>query len=108
DGTTWMFAADNGGTAAWRLQHGRLHAAWRNDQGGTSPFEADGLLFVYAREGGLHIYDATSGKKLTTLACGPGHWNSPIVVDGRIILPEGNANSHATSGILDIWSRNGK
>ncbi len=32
-----------------------------------------------------------------------GHWNSPIVVDGRIALPEGNSNDHSTSGILDIW-----
>lgn len=45
---------------------------------------------------------ATSGRRIATLACGPGHWNSPIVVDGRIILPEGDANSRATRGVLDI------
>jgi hypothetical protein len=26
------------------------------------------------------------------------------VVDGKIALPEGNANQHASSGVLDIWS----
>jgi hypothetical protein len=26
------------------------------------------------------------------------------VVDGKIALPEGSANQHATSGVLDIWS----
>ena len=26
-----------------------------------------------------------------------------VVVDGRVALPEGNANDHATSGVLDIW-----
>jgi hypothetical protein len=26
------------------------------------------------------------------------------VLQGEIILPEGNANDHATSGVLDIWS----
>ncbi len=103
-GATWMFAADNRGTAAWRLRDDRLHEIWRNDTGGTSPFVADGLLFIYAQQGGLNIYDASSGARLTTLPCGPGHWNSPIVVDGRIILPEGNADSHATSGVLNIWS----
>jgi len=36
--------------------------------------------------------------------CGRGHWNSPIAIDGRIALPEGNANQRSTSGILDIWS----
>jgi hypothetical protein len=104
DGQTWMFAADNGGTAAWTVENSRLQEKWKNGTGGTSPFEAGGLLFVYARAGGLNIYDAASGKRLATLPCGPGHWSSPIVVQGKIILPEGNANDHATSGVLDIWS----
>jgi hypothetical protein len=103
DGQTWMFAADNGGTAAWQVGSGRLHEKWHNGTGGTSPFEAGGLLFVYAPAGGLNVYEATSGKRIATLSCGPGHWSSPIVVDGSIILPEGNANSRATSGVLDIW-----
>jgi len=101
---TWIFAADNGGTAAWTLEHGKLQQQWKNNTGGTSPFEAGGLLFVYAPAGGLNIYDAASGKRLTTLPCGAGHWNSPIVLQGRIILPEGNANAHAVSGVLNIWS----
>ena len=64
---------------------------------------ADGLLFVYDPGGGLRVYQATTGRELVKLECGRGHWNSPIVVDGRIALPEGNSNDHATSGILDIW-----
>jgi hypothetical protein len=104
DGQTWMFAADNGGTAAWELENGKLQEKWKNAIGGTSPFEAGGLLFVYAREGGLNIYEAASGNHIAKLPCGPGHWNSPIVLQGQIILPEGNANDHATSGVLDIWS----
>jgi hypothetical protein len=103
-GQTWMFASDDGGTAAWQLQNGMLHEEWRNGTGGTSPFEADGLLFVYAPEGGLNVYEASTGKRIVTLPCGLGHWNSPIVVDGKIILPEGNANSGATRGVLDIWT----
>jgi hypothetical protein len=102
-GATWLFAADNGGTAAWTLSGGQLSPAWSNGNGGTSPVVADGLLFVYAPGGGLRVYDATSGDPVTTLSCGGGHWNSPIVVDGMIALPEGNANSHSTSGVLDIW-----
>jgi len=104
EGETWMFAADNGGTAAWRLQNGGLRQAWRNGTGGTSPFVADGLLFVYANEGGLNVYEAASGKRIATLPCGSGHWNSPIVVDGRIILPEGDANRGAGANVLNIWS----
>jgi outer membrane protein assembly factor BamB len=104
DGQTWMFVADYGGTAAWQLRDGKLSQQWRNATGGSSPFEAGGLLFVYTPQSGLQVYEATSGKRIATLPCGAGHWNSPIVVDGRIILPEGNANTRDTTGVLDIWS----
>ncbi len=102
-GATWMFAADNGGTAAWRFRNNRLTQVWRNGNGGTSPVVAGGLLWVYSPGGGLNVYAPVTGKLVTTLPSGGGHWNSPIVVDGRVALPEGNANDHATSGVLDIW-----
>jgi len=104
DGQTWVFAADDGGTAAWVLENAALQQRWKNANGGTSPFVAGDLLFVYARKGGLTVYEAASGKLIATLPCGPGHWNSPIVLRGEIILPEGSANDHATTGVLDIWS----
>jgi outer membrane protein assembly factor BamB len=100
---TWMFAADNGGTAAYRFRNGRLSVAWRNGKGGTSPVVAGGLLWVYDPGGGLNVYVPGSGRLVATLSSGGGHWNSPIVVDGRVALPEGNANDHATKGVLDIW-----
>ncbi len=100
---TWMFAADNGGTAAYRFRNGHLAIAWRNGTGGTSPVVAGGLLWVYNPGGGVNVYTPFSGRRVGTLATGGGHWNSPIVVDGRVALPEGNANDHATSGVLDIW-----
>jgi putative pyrroloquinoline-quinone binding quinoprotein len=100
---TWLFAADNGGTAAWRFRNGRLSKAWRNGTGGTSPVVAGGLLWVYAPGGGLNVYAASSGRLVAQLDAGGGHWNSPIVVDGRVALPEGNANDHSTSGVLNIW-----
>ena len=103
-GTTWLFAADNGGTAAYRFRSGRLARAWRNGRGGTSPVVAGGLLWVYDPSGGLAVYAPTTGRRLALLPCGTGHWNSPIVVQGRVALPEGDANDHAESGVLDIWS----
>jgi hypothetical protein len=101
--TTWLIAADNGGTAAWTFAGGRLTQAWHNDTGGTSPVIAGGLLYVYDLGGGLHVYVPLSGKEITVLESGRGHWNSPIVADGRIALPEGNANRHSDTGILNIW-----
>ena len=99
----WLVAADGGGTQAWSLSGGKLHSAWRNGNNGTSPVIAGGLLWVYDQGGGLRVYQPASGKLVTTLSAGGGHWNSPIVTDGRVALPEGNANDHATSGVLDIW-----
>lgn len=100
---TWLFTADRGGTAAWILAGARLQQKWQNGNAGTSPVVAGGLLFVYGPGGGLRVYDPETGRSLANLACGSGHWNSPIVVDGKIALPEGNANAHKTSGVLDIW-----
>lgn len=99
----WLIAADNGATQAWSLRSGKLHSVWRHGAGGTSPVVAGGLLWVYDPDGGLRVYQPASGKLLTTLPAGGGHWNSPIVTDGRVALPEGNANSHTTGGVLDIW-----
>jgi outer membrane protein assembly factor BamB len=98
-----LIASDGGATQAWSLRRGRLHSVWRRRIGGTSPVVAGGLLWVYDQGGGLHVYQPASGKLIATLAAGSGHWNSPIVTDGRVALPEGDANAHQTSGVLDIW-----
>jgi outer membrane protein assembly factor BamB len=102
-GKTWLFAADNGGTAAWTFTGGRLQQVWHNGKGGTSPVIAGGLLYVYDPGGSLRVYEPATGRQIAALNSGGGHWNSPIVVDGRIALPEGDANRHQTAGVLNIW-----
>jgi outer membrane protein assembly factor BamB len=102
-GVTWTFVGGDG-LDAWKLRGRRLVRAWSNGSGATSPVVAGGLLYAFDPGGGvLHVYAPTTGKLVATLAAGAGHWNSPIVADGRIALPEGNANLHATTGVLDIW-----
>jgi hypothetical protein len=99
-----LIATDGGATQSWSLRGGRLHSVWRVDRAGTSPVIAGGLLWVYdPGGGGLRVYEPASGKLVATLDAGSGHWNSPIVADGRVALPEGDANQHATNGVLDIW-----
>jgi outer membrane protein assembly factor BamB len=100
-----VFVGDQNGTSAYYVAHRRLRVAWSNANAGTSPVLAGGLLYVYNfNNGGVAVYKPRSGKLVTTLQSGAGHWNSPIVVDGYVIEPEGNANGHGTSGVLDIWS----
>jgi hypothetical protein len=99
----WVFLATEGGTQAWLLRGGRLHAAWANGNGGTSPVLAGSLLYV-AGDGAVRVYVPTSGRQVAALPIGGVHWQSPIVADGRVIVAEGNANDHATTGVLDIFS----
>jgi outer membrane protein assembly factor BamB len=101
--TTWLFVSDFSATAAYVLKGRRLSQAWHVSSAGTSPVVAGGLLYVYDPAGSLAVYVPTTGKRLVSLDAGSGHWSSPIVTDGRIALPVGNANDHATTGVLDIW-----
>jgi hypothetical protein len=98
----WVFLAADGGTAAWLLRGGRLHAVWSNGAGGTSPVVAGNLLYV-AGAGVINVYVPTSGRKVASLDSGFFHWQSPIVAQGRVAIPEGDANQHKTSGVLDLY-----
>jgi outer membrane protein assembly factor BamB len=103
-GRTWLFTATGQSTRGFVLSGGRLQPVWRKAAGGTSPVVAGGLLYVYDPDaGGLHVRRPTDGADVTVLPAGPGHWSSPIVTDGRIALPEGDANQHRTGGVLDIY-----
>jgi hypothetical protein len=104
-GRTTVFIADEHGTGAYVLRGGRLFQAWQNHTPGTSPVMAGGLLYVYEPDaGGIYVYRPGSPRAIAKLPGEPGHWNSPIVVDGRIVEPEGNANEHELSGKIEIFS----
>jgi outer membrane protein assembly factor BamB len=111
-GRVYVFVADNSGTAAYVLRAARspqLAAVWQNGSAGTSPVLAGGLLYVYdQQDGALKVYEPTGGRLLRSLPAAGGHWNSPIVVGGRIILPTGNANDDPTSGDVLIYHLPGK
>ncbi len=111
-GRIYVFVGDGSGTYAYTVTggaaHPRLRVAWKSGSGGTSPVLAGGLLYVYDPGGALDVYLPASGHRLVSLPAGSGHWNSPIVVGGRVILPVGNANDHATSGTLDIFHLPGR
>jgi outer membrane protein assembly factor BamB len=103
-GKTTVFVGGPNGTSAFALRGGRLRLLWQNGNAGTSPVLAGGLLYVYDPGGGINVYQPGSARPLTKLPGSSGHWNSPIVVDGHVVEPEGNANDQALSGVLDLFS----
>jgi outer membrane protein assembly factor BamB len=103
-GAPYAFTADFGNTVAYRLAGNRLKVAWSNGTPGTSPILAGGLLYVFdPNTGKLNVYRPRSGQLVASLPAHRGHWNSPIVYDGTIALPVGNANDHSRSGTLIIY-----
>jgi outer membrane protein assembly factor BamB len=101
---TTVFVADEHATAAYALRGGKLHELWENGTAGTSPILAGGLLYVYEPDGGgVYVYKPSSSQPIAKLSGSAGHWNSPIVVDGHVLEPEGDGNEHALSGTLDIF-----
>ncbi|QEC47975.1 PQQ-binding-like beta-propeller repeat protein [Baekduia soli] len=103
---TTVVVTTGGGTTAYAVRESRLRPLWGNAHAGTSPVIAGGLLYVYdPTGGGVRVYRAATGRSVGTLKAGVGHWNSPAVGGGHLVLGEGDANDHQTNGgVLDIWS----
>ena len=102
-GVVRVFYASDSGVRAFVLRGRQLHLAWERNDPGTSPVVAGGLLYLYDPGGSLGVLRPATGALVARLPAGRGHWNSPIVTDGRIALPEGDANDHRSSGVLDIY-----
>jgi outer membrane protein assembly factor BamB len=102
DGST-AYVSTNAGTGAFRLSGGRLRPVWSNGTAGTSPVLAGRVLWIYDLSGALIAYRPGSGRVIRRFPVPAGHWNSPIVAGGRVYLPTGNANDHATRGSLSIF-----
>lgn len=107
-GHVFVYTANGEGTQAYELRGrpSRLHTVWTNDSPGSSPVLAGGLLWIYDVENGaLNVYRPGSSKRIAHLPAASGHWNSPIVAGGRVLVPEGSANAHASRGTLSLYLR---
>jgi hypothetical protein len=108
NGATWTFVTGLfGETRAFRLSGSppRLHRIWSVGPGGTSPIIAGGLLYVYSPGGDVHVYRPTTGQLVGTLQADGGHWNIPLVADGRVAIPVGDANDHRSTGTFTIYRK---
>jgi hypothetical protein len=111
-GRALVFVADDSGTAAYAVTGGsrpRIAVDWYNGTPGTSPVLAGGLLYVYDEKGGhLNVYAPENGRRLASLPAPSGHWNSPIVAGGRIILPVGSYHEPASRGEVIVYHLPGR
>jgi outer membrane protein assembly factor BamB len=111
-GRAYVFVATDSGSAAYQVvdpSHPRLQVAWQNGTGGTSPVLAGGLLYIYDESNGeLEIRNPVSGVQLRALPVAHGHWNSPIVVGGRIILPTGSYHDSSSTSVVEIYHLPGR
>lgn len=98
-GTTWLFVANTYYLFGYKVvtdAQGKttLQLAYQNKNGGSSPFLANNILYVQAK-GVLRAMNPTTGEVLwsSTQASAGGsigkmHWQSPIVVNGHIYVPD--------------------
>ncbi len=93
DQSIWVFLADASGISGLELTvdgngNPSLATRWTNAAGGTSPVLANGILY-YAGPGAIRALDPTTGATLwSDTTIGGIHWESPIVVEGRVYLTD--------------------
>lgn len=99
----WLFVSNNHGTAAYRLVAGenddpQLQQAWvRLDVAGTTPIVVNGVIYL-ASPNQFTALRATTGQTLwQDDSIGDIHWQSPIIVNDTVYLPD-------NSGYLTAYS----
>src|SRR5262249_36186797 len=94
DGSVWVFYANGNGISGLKVVvdgggNPSLATQWKNGTGGSSPILANGILF-YASFSGMRALDPATGGQLWSDggAVGGIHWESPIVVNGRLYVAD--------------------
>ncbi|CAM5469621.1 cell wall-binding repeat-containing protein [Leifsonia shinshuensis] len=102
-GTSWVFIANGNGISGLKLTTGAggapaLTTAWTQSAAGTTPIIAGGVLF-YQSTSGIRALDPATGTQLWSASAGASglHWQSPIVVNGRLYFSDGSGALRAYS-----------
>jgi hypothetical protein len=94
NGIVWIFVANDSGLSGIQVVAGggmpSMNPVWTDPNGGTSPVVANAVVF-YVGGAGLRALSARHGALLFSDG-GPAsiHWQSPIVVGGRVYVADGN------------------
>jgi outer membrane protein assembly factor BamB len=92
-GSPWVFVANGSGISGLQLTVNGAGAPalvprWSDGIGGTSPILANGVLY-YDTPAGIRALDPLGGRQLFLDGAVAGvHWQSPIVVNGRLYLTD--------------------
>jgi hypothetical protein len=93
-GTPWVIVATSNSMAGYTMSLNAnnmpfLTQRWSILSGSSSPMIANGVLFT-ARSNLLSALNPTTGATLwSTSAIGSIHWESPVVVDGVVLISDG-------------------
>jgi outer membrane protein assembly factor BamB len=68
-----------------------LNAAYQISGFATSPFIANGILFIQGANQ-LQALDPTSGQVLWSTTSNGAHWQSPLVVNGNVYVLDNNGH----------------
>lgn len=106
NGVSWVFVANDSGFSAFKVVtdsggHTALQFAYQNNFNGSSPFVAGNVLYLQS-SGVLRALNPTTGAQLwSDTTIGGVHWQSPLVVNGRVydVDASGYIAAYATPNI---------
>jgi len=93
DGSAWVFVANDSGISGLGLAVDAagtpaMASRWTRGSGGSSPVVANGILY-YVGSAGVSALDPASGNLLwSNSGIGGIHWQSPIVVNGKVFVTD--------------------
>jgi outer membrane protein assembly factor BamB len=99
-GTTWVFVTTHHGTSGLALvvdDNGKpsLEPRWQNATDAATPIVVNNVLY-FARNHELVALDPETGERLySNDSIGSIHWQSPIIVNGRIYVCDNENHLHA-------------
>jgi outer membrane protein assembly factor BamB len=112
-GTTWVFVTTGSGISGLTLgldsttHLPALTPVWQSGAGGSSPVVANGVLYYFSgsviASGPIYALNPKTGAALwSDSSLGRVHWESPIVVNGRIYVTDesGQLWAYALDGIF--------
>lgn len=86
-GTTWVFVTDMCDSLyAYKVVNSQLQKIYEKDNiGRSSPFLVNDMLFLQ-KSGTISALDPAAGSVLWSVSVGNMHWQSPIVINGHLLV----------------------